>query len=81
MPRPAPPSIDEIGLAPVGLANRPAEVLGFGGNQNEMDMVGHQAVTPDFNAYLGGLFGQQIPIDFVIAIFEKRLPHVDYRAG
>lgn len=36
-----------------------------------MHVVGHEAVGPDGHAGLARLLGQQIAVDFVIAILEK----------
>jgi hypothetical protein len=34
-------------------------------------MVGHQAVGPDLDAALAGLFSQQVAIDLLIPILEE----------
>jgi hypothetical protein len=53
-----------------------------------MHMVGHQAVGPDLDAALAGLFGQQVAVDLLIPILEEdrlapvaALGHVVRKAG
>lgn len=68
---PAPASVDAIGVAPMRLTNCTPQRVRFARNQDEVHMVGHEAIRPDLNASFEALLGQQIAIEFVIAILEK----------
>jgi len=39
--------------------------------QDQVHVVGHQAIGPYRNARLQGLLGQQIEIDFLVAVFKE----------
>ena len=39
--------------------------------QNQMDVVGHQAVGPHGDTGLQRLLGQQVKVDFVVAVFKE----------
>ena len=71
MSGPSPASVDEVGVTPMGLTHRATEGISIGGDQDKVNMVGHQAIGPDFNSCLQRLFGQQIAINFVIAVLKE----------
>ena len=58
-------------VAAMGLADRPAQAIGLLRNQDQMDVVGHQAIGPYFHARLAGLLGQEIAIDLVVPVLEE----------
>jgi len=54
-------------------ADRPPQRLPAVGDQDQMDMIGHQAVGPDRDTMLAALLTQQIAIEFVVGIGEKHV--------
>jgi hypothetical protein len=40
-------------------------------NENQMNMVGHQAISPPLNGRLAAVLGEEIAIDFLVAPFEE----------
>ena len=55
------------------LADRQSQPVGRLRNSDEMDVVGHQAVCPDFNLMDGAPLPHQFQIVLVILIAKKRL--------
>jgi hypothetical protein len=53
------------------ISQRVTERIGFFGNQNKMDRVGHQAVGPDVDSVLGGVFAEQGKVMLAIPGLEK----------
>ncbi len=48
-----------------------------GGNDNQVDVIGHQTVRPDLDASFPGLLGKEAAIDLLVAVFEEdRLPAI-----
>lgn len=68
---PASASVDEVCVSPVGFTDSTAKVVSALRLQDQMDVVGHQAVCPDLDARLQSLFGEQIEVDFVVAIVKE----------
>jgi hypothetical protein len=66
-----PPAVDEVSVAPVGLADGPAKVIGSRWFQDQMNVVGHQAIGPSRNPRLQCLLSEKIEIDFVVAVFKE----------
>jgi hypothetical protein len=68
----APPAagVYEIGVASVSFSDSEPEPQFIGRNNNEMDVIGHQAVRPNLDASFPGLFGQEATIDVLVAVFE-----------
>ena len=60
--------VDEGGIAPVRLAQRPAEPLGRRGRQDEMDVVGHQAIAPHRDRLARAGLAKQIAVEFVVGV-------------
>lgn len=71
VPGPAPARIDEVGVAPMCLADGAVETIFTLGHHNEVDVVGHQTVGPDRDARPLRLLGQEIAIDLLIAVLEE----------
>ena len=65
------PRIDEARIAPVRLAERKCQPVLGRRHQNEMDMVGHEAIRPHRDAGLGGALGEQVAIQCVVAVLEE----------
>src|SRR5271170_368254 len=71
MPRPAAPCIDEIGVAAMCLAHGTAEPIGLWRIQDQVHVVWHQAVSPDFHICLARLFPKKIAVNLLIAVFKE----------
>jgi hypothetical protein len=63
--------LDDRGIAPVRLAERPPQRLLAVGDEDEMDVVRHQAIGPDGDALLAALARQEIAIKFIVLIAEE----------
>jgi hypothetical protein len=71
------PCVGEGGEAPVRLANRLGESVGGGGNEDQMNMVGRQAIGPAGDGVGAAPPGHQIAIERVVArVDEQRLPPI-----
>ena len=71
------PRVGEGGEAPVRLADRLGQPIGAGGNEDQMNMVGHQAIGPAGHAIGAATLGHQIAIERVVArLDEQRLPPI-----
>jgi hypothetical protein len=55
----------------VRLANGQAEPALIGGDDNQVDVIGHQTVRPDLHASLPGLLGKEVAKDVLIAVLEE----------
>jgi hypothetical protein len=60
-------------IAPVGIGHRQPQTVTAGGHDQQMDMVRHQAPTPDFTPRLRRRGAQLIEVEAVVAIGEKHL--------
>lgn len=67
---PPPPRVDEIGIAPTRLADGEAEPRFIARREDQMDVVGHEAIGPDLHAASTGLLGQ-IAVDLLVAVFKE----------
>ena len=65
--------VDHSRVTPMDLADRQSQPVGRLRNSDEMDVVGHQAVCPDFNLMDGAPLPHQFQIVLVILIAKKRL--------
>ena len=88
MPRPAAPCIDEISVAAMCFAHGTAEPIRLPWIQDQMHMVGHQAVSPDSHIRLARLLAKKIAVNLLIAVFKKNrfssiaaLRHVVWQTG
>lgn len=69
--RPSGARIDETRVAAVRLADGASETNVVAGDQNQVDMVGHQAPGPYLDASLACLLRQQTAVDVLIAVLKK----------
>jgi hypothetical protein len=67
------PRVDEARIAPVCLAERERQSVLGRRHQNEVNMVGHEAIGPHRDAGLGGAFGKQVAIQRIVAVLEEDL--------
>lgn len=58
-------------ISSVGISQHATWRIGFFWNQDKMDMVGHQAVGPDFDAVPGGVFAKEGKVMLAIPGLEK----------
>ena len=69
--------VDERGEAPMRFPHRPRQRVGVGGDQNELNVVGHQAIGPAGDPVGAAALGEKIAIEGVIArLGEQRLPAI-----
>ena len=68
---PPPSRVNEIGVAPMRFSDGQPETIRSRRTENEVNMIGHQAVRPHLDTGLAGLLGQQISIDILVAVFKK----------
>src|SRR5271156_2172286 len=71
MTRPSATRIDEVGVSAVRFPQGTAHAVCFLGHQNQVDMIGHEAVGPYLYTGLARLFGKHIAINLVISILEE----------
>ncbi len=64
---------DVAGVAPMGLADRPAQPLGGLGGGDEVDVVRHQAIGPDLDAAALAPLCHQVQIGAVVGVAEEGL--------
>ncbi len=64
-------SIDYCRVALVRLPQRSAQAFLTGGDDNEMEVVGHQAISPDFNSELSATLREHRKIERTVALGEK----------
>jgi hypothetical protein len=63
--------VDKAGIAPVKIAEGPPQPVRIARHQDDVNMVGHQAIGPDLGLRAPRCIGQQIEIDRIIAVLEK----------
>ena len=69
--------VDERGEAPMRLPHRPGKGVGVGGGQDEMNVVGHQAIGPAGDAAGATALSEKIAIERIIAgLGKQRLPTI-----
>ena len=73
MPGDAQTRVDEAGVPAVRFAERQRQTIRGIGHQDEMDVVGHQAIRPHRDAGLAATLGQQIAVKRIVAILEENL--------
>jgi hypothetical protein len=77
MPGPTLALVDSGGVAAVSLTDSLPEALDCGGHKNQMNVVGHEAISPDFNAGNMAHFPEQGSVEHEVLVPEKsRLPSV-----
>jgi len=55
------------------LGKGPAQAVRIERGQDDVDMVGHQAIGPDLRTRLAGRFAEQVAIQRVVRILEEGL--------
>ncbi len=68
---PSLPPVDAPRVAAVGLAQRGAQPVLARRHENEMDVVGHQAIGPNRRVHLAAPFAEQGEIVLVVAVLEE----------
>jgi hypothetical protein len=69
--------VDSRGVGPVHLGQRRAQRVAVLGDQDQIDVVGHQHPAPHGDTVRGAMHPQQLAIGGVVRIAEKRpLPSV-----
>ena len=63
--------VDEAGIEPMSARQREREPDGVARNQDQMDVVGHQAIGPDLDPEFAAGFGEPIAIERVVLVAEK----------
>ena len=74
LPQVAAPVLAEIdvpGVAPVGLGERRPEAVFVRRHEHQMDVIGHQAIGPDFRPRLSAALGEERKIAPVVVVAEK----------
>jgi hypothetical protein len=71
MPRLAATCMDEIGVAAMCFAHGTAEPIGLSRIQDQVHVVWHQAVSPDFHIRLARLFPKKIAVNLLIAVCKE----------
>ncbi len=71
MSAPPAPGVYDVGVAPVSFPHGESEPALVGGDDNQVDVIGHQTVRPDLDASFPGLLGQEAVIDVLIGVFEE----------
>ena len=73
MAGPAMTRIDEAGVAAVRVGEGPPQAVLVRRHDDDVDMVGHQAIAPDLRARPVRRLGEQIAIERVVAVLEEGL--------
>ena len=80
--------VDDRAIAPMRLTERAPERFGAIGNEDQMNMIGHQAIGPDSDAMLAALLAQEIAVEFIVGVGEEHgfapisaLRHMVWQAG
>ena len=65
------PRVDISGIAPVRIGEGPAQPVVMTGHNDDMNMVGHQAIAPDLRSRLPRRLAQQIFVKRIVVIIEE----------
>jgi hypothetical protein len=60
-----------IGVAPMCLPHGTANPISVPRIQDQVHMVWHQAVSPDFHVRLARLLPKKVPVNLLIAVFKE----------
>ena len=71
MTLPAPAGVDEACPATVRGAERPRQAAVIARPQDQVNMVGHQAMGPNLDTELLRLLREEIAVDVLIAVLEE----------
>jgi hypothetical protein len=72
MPAPSLAEVDHSSVTAVNLPDRPPETIGSVRHRDEMDMIWHQAVRPDFDLVSAAPFLHQIQVDLIVVVTKER---------
>jgi hypothetical protein len=73
MTAPALTKIYMTSITTMGLSYRMAQSILIGGNSNQMNVIGHQAVPPNVNRVLSAPMRHQFYIGLIVIVIEKFL--------
>ena len=73
MPSPALAKVDPPRVSPMGLADRPTQPVLVLGHGDQVNVVGHQAVSPDGHSALFTPLRHQIDVRLIVLLREERL--------
>jgi hypothetical protein len=65
------PRVDKARVKPMRARKRPSETGGVAGREDEMHVVGHQAIGPHRNVEFPARLRQPVPVQFIVRIFEE----------
>jgi len=68
---PAVAGVDEARIAAMGIGEGPAQSVCIGRDDDQVNMIGHQAVGSDARPRLPRAIGKQLAVDAKIILFEK----------
>ncbi len=71
MPGPARPRVDEAGVEAMRSRQRQRQPVRVGGSKNEVDVVGHLTIGPNFDGEAPAAFGEPVAIQRVVVVGEK----------
>jgi hypothetical protein len=71
MTAPASARIDEVRPSTMCRSERAGQAVLSVGNEDQMDVIGHQALSPDLDGRLAHLLGEDVTIDVLIPLFKK----------
>ncbi len=70
---PSLPEVDRPSVSSVRLADSPTQSVARLWHRDQVDMVGHQAIRPDFDLLCLAKLSHQINVALVILVAEERL--------
>ena len=76
LPQVSPPSFTEVdaaGVVEVCLANGRCQGLFVWGNDDQVDMVGHEAVAPEFNCIVCAPLADEVEVGLIVFVGEEGL--------
>ena len=63
--------INIAGIAAMSIRKGLSQAVLVGRHGDEVDVIGHEAVTPNFRLGLNGCLAEQIDVEFVVAILKE----------
>ena len=63
--------LDIAGIAPMRIGKNLAQAVFIGGNCDEVDMIGHETVAPDFCSGVKRRFAWKIKVQRIVPFFKK----------
>ena len=71
MPGALEPRMDVAGIAPVHRRQRPADAVGVGGDEDQVNVVRHEDPGPGLHARRRAMLAKQVAIERVIILIEE----------